>query len=514
MDLNSRFIFLAALASTTPAAAQLALGRISFPTSAAPAPQAEFIRGVLLLHSFQYQEAAEAFRAAQHLEPRFAMAYWGEALTYTHPIWDQQDLPAARAVLARLAPTPAARQARAPTRREQAYLGAVESLYGEGSKPRRDTLYAEALAELVQAEPDDDEAKIFYSVALLGLNQGIRDVPTYMRAGALALDVFRRNEDHPGAAHFIIHAFDDPVHAPLGLSAARRYSGIAPGAAHAQHMTTHIFLALGMWDDVAKQNEIAAGPTPARWRPGHYTHWLVYAYLQQGRFADAQHLLRVLTANSGTADGGGQTANIRARYVLETEQWDGPEARALAARTAAPGEDGYEYSAYTQGLAALKRGDRATAAADLAAIEQRYHDLMLTAKPGAPGSVVVPVILAWSLGAEVLAAAGKLGEAIALLERATALEDGMPEEFGPPVVVVPSHEALGRLYLLAGQPDLALLQFTRALEIGPGRSRALAGLVRAATLAGHPVLAARATEALRRNWHRADSAVTTILSPQ
>ena len=104
------------------------------------------------------------------------------------------------------------------------YLASAEALYGEGSKPRRDTLYADALETLVRAQPDDDEAKVFYSVALLGLNQGVRDVPTYMRAGAIAEDVLRRNPDHPGAAHFIIHAFDDPVHAPLGLYAARRYA--------------------------------------------------------------------------------------------------------------------------------------------------------------------------------------------------------------------------------------------------------------------------------------------------
>ena len=303
---------LAGLTSAVPAASQQALGRISFPTSGAPAAQPEFIRGVLLLHSFQYEEAAEAFRAAQHLDPGFAMAYWGEALTHTHQVWNQQDLPAARAVLARLGPTAGARRARAPTPREQAYLGSIELLYGDGSKPARDTLYAGALEALVQANPDDDEAKTFYSVALLGLSQGIRNIPTYMRAGAIAEDVFRRNDDHPGAAHFIIHAFDDPIHAPLGLYAARRYSVIAPGASHAQHMTTHIFLALGMWDDVARQNEVAAGPARDHWRPGHYTHWLGYAYLQQGRREEAARLVGVLASNSSTPGGRGQLANIRA----------------------------------------------------------------------------------------------------------------------------------------------------------------------------------------------------------
>ena len=512
MALHPWFILLAGFASAAPVAAQQALGRISFPTSGAPAAQPEFIRGVLFLHSFQYDEAAEAFRAAQRLDPGFVLAYWGEALTHTHQVWNQQDLPAARAVLARLGPTADARRARAPTPRERDYLGSVELLYGEGSKPARDTLYAGALEALVRANPDDDEAKTFYSVALLGLSQGIRNIPTYMRAGAIAQDVFRRNDDHPGAAHFIIHAFDDPVHAPLGLSAARRYSVIAPGAAHAQHMTTHIFLALGMWDDVAKQNEVAAGPAPTRWRPGHYTHWLVYGYLQQGRFEEAQRLLSVLAANTTSPAGRGQLANIRARYVVETERWDGLEARALAADSAATGEDGYEYASYVSGLAALARGDRGTAAARLATIERRHHDRLATVKPGDPGSQVVPVILARSLEAQILAHDGKVAEAESLLIRATALEDGMPEEFGPPAVVVPSHETLGRLYLQAGKPAAAVRQFKRALELGPGRSRALLGLARAAGQAGPADLATRTTAELRQTWRRADPDVAALLS--
>ncbi len=504
-------ILLTVLSGFPPLAAQAGLGRISFPTSGAPAAQPEFIRGVLLLHSFQYEEAAEAFQAAQRLDPGFAMAYWGEALTYTHQVWNQQDRGAARAVLARLGATAAARRARAPTPREQGYLGTLEQLYGEGSKPRRDTLYATALEAMVRDYPDDDEAKIFYSVALLGLSQGIRDVPTYIRAGAIASDVFRRNDDHPGAAHFIIHAFDDPVHAPLGLYAARRYSVIAPGASHAQHMTTHIFLALGMWDDVARQNEVAAGPVRTRWRPGHYTHWLVYAYLQQGRRDEAARLVAVLASNT-TPAARGQLANIRARYVLEAERWDSPEAHALAADTAIAGEDEYEYATYAAGLAALRRGDRGIAAAHLAGLERRYRDAFAAVKPGDPGSAVVPLILTWSLGAEIQAHDGKFDEAVSLLRRATALEDRMPEEFGPPAVVAPSHETLGRIYLAAGKPVEAARAFGRALELGPGRSAALVGLTRSAKAAGRADLATRALTTLRQNWLHADPDLTTFLS--
>src|SRR5438874_12533361 len=263
------------------------LGTIDFPASGAPAAQAPFIRGVLLLHSFEYGDAARAFREAQRLDSGFALAYWGAPITYTHPAGTEQDGTAAGAALQRLAATRDARRAKAPTRREQAYLDAVEILYGDGSKAVRDTAYSLAMGRLVARFPADREAKVFYALSLLGLNQGVRDVPSYLRAAAIVDTVFRENPNHPGAAHLLIHSYDDPIHAPLGLAAARAYSKIAPDAAHAQHMTTHIFLALGMWDEVVSQNELASGRDRAACTANHYTAWLGYGYRQQGRYGDA-----------------------------------------------------------------------------------------------------------------------------------------------------------------------------------------------------------------------------------
>src|SRR5204863_219640 len=149
----------------------------------------------------------------------------------------------ARAVLQRLGPSAEARRAKAPTLREKEYLHAVEVLYGDGAKAARDTAYSKAMERLVAAFPTDREAQVLYGVSLLGLSQGVRDVPTYLRAAAIAQRVFRDNPNHPGAAHLLIHCYDDATHAALGLSAARAYSRIAPDAPHAQHMPTHIFLA-------------------------------------------------------------------------------------------------------------------------------------------------------------------------------------------------------------------------------------------------------------------------------
>src|SRR5437899_8573022 len=324
-DILGRVGAVLACLAAGPASAQAPrLGTIDFPTAGAPAARAPFIRGVLLLHSFEYGDAARAFREAQRLDSGFALAYWGEAMTYTHPVWNEQDGNAARAALQRLAATRDARRAKAPTRREQAYLDAVEILYGDGSKAVRDTAYSLAMGRLVARFPADREAKVFYALSLLGLNQGVRDVPTYLRAAAIVDTVFRENPNHPGAAHLLIHSYDDPIHAPLGLAAARAYSKIAPDAAHAQHMTTHIFLALGMWDEVVSQNELASGRDRAAWTANHYTAWLGYGYLQQGRYGDALRHLNLMHKNMDWSRPRqrAELALMRADYVVNTERWD------------------------------------------------------------------------------------------------------------------------------------------------------------------------------------------------
>lgn len=486
------------------------LGTITFPTSGPAAAQAHFERGVLFLHSFEYESAAGAFREAQSAAPGFAMAYWGEAMTYTHPVWNEQDLPRAREALGRLAPDAAGRRAKTTSAREQLYLDAVESLYGEGSKPRRDTLYSAAMERVVAAFPDDDEAKAFYALSLLGLSQGVRDVPNYMRAGAIAQDLLRRNEDHPGAAHYTIHAFDDPIHAPLGLHAARLYSKIAPAAPHAQHMTTHIFVALGMWDDVVSQNIAAAGHDHGRWQAGHYTAWLGYAYTQQGRYDDARKHLELVRSNYHRSTRRGEDPSLlsmRAQYLINSERWTDPIASwqldAPGAGTVALAMD-----AFASAYAALKSGHRARA-------EQHARDLEARAAraPMADAysdNTTVPGILSRQLRALLELESGNRTAALPMLREAAAMEDAIPLEFGPPDVVKPSHELLGEVLLAFGQPAEAQREFMKALALAPGRARSLLGLGRAALSAGDTAAAARALGDLKRAWHSADAGLAEV----
>lgn len=488
---------------SAPLAAQQ-LGTINFPTSAPATAQAPFVRGVLFLHSFEYESAANAFREAQRVAPDFALAYWGEAMTYTHPVWNEQDAGRARGVLARLGPTPAARRGKAPTTREQMYLDAVEALYGEGSKARRDTLYADALERLAAAFPDDDEAQAFYALALLGLSQGVRDVPTYMRAGAIAQGVLRRNENHPGGAHYTIHAFDDPIHAPLGLYAARLYSKIAPAAPHAQHMTTHIFVAMGMWDDVVSQNIVAAGHDHDQWQAGHYTAWLGYGYAQQGRMDEARRHLETVRANFHRTARRGEDPSLlsmRAQYLINSERWTDPVA---TWQLEAPGAGvvARAMDAFTSAYAAIKTGNRLRAERFLAELVQLQKR---TAVDDAySGNLSVPQILERQIRALVMLEGGKRTEALALLHEAARLEDAIPLEFGPPDVVKPTHELLGEVLLGFGEAAAAQREFARALAQAPGRARSLLGLGRAALAAGDSAVARKALADLNRAWHSAD----------
>ncbi|HEX6159781.1 MAG TPA: hypothetical protein VF111_06420, partial [Thermoanaerobaculia bacterium] len=282
-----------------PLFAQNDVGEVAFANSGAPEAQAPFRRGLALLHNFEYPDAAEEFRKAQQIDPSFAMAYWGEAMTYTHPIWFQQNAEAARAVLRRLGATAEERAAKAKTQRERDYLRTVEVLYGEGSKNERDFLFAEAMGDLQARYPDDVDAAAFHALAILGTAHQGRDFATYMRAAAILEELFPAHRSHPGVLHYLIHSYDDPLHAPLGLRAARLYGAVAPEAGHALHMTSHIFVAMGMWDEVIDANRRAiavvnrqrAARNQQKADCGHYPTWLHYGHLQKGDTAAARKAL-------------------------------------------------------------------------------------------------------------------------------------------------------------------------------------------------------------------------------
>ena len=513
---------LLALAASAAPAEDLDLGRIEFPTSGSAEAQGHFLRGALLLHSFEYRDARDAFRKAREIEPDFAMAAWGEAMTHNHPLWLREDLDAARAALEELAPTPAERLAKAPTEREKGYLRAVEILFGEGDKQQRDNAYRDAMAELSTRFPDDLDAAAFHALAILGTCHEGRDTARYMQAAAVVEEVFDRNPEHPGAAHYLIHSYDDPVHAPLGLRAARLYAEIAPAAVHALHMPSHIFLALGLWDETAASNEDSWQASVDRVeRDGldvdrksfHALLWLEYAYLQMGRYDDARRLLSIMeqdAATSGSQNARRHLAYMRAHYLIETGRWD--------EEIAAPDLEGLDIKPtaavlFTDGVAALERGDAEGAEARLAELRRSRQDVLAEATEDHCSTGYVrsgelrtleAQIMELQLSALISHSRGEPDEALRALEAAALLEQDSPFGFGPPVPPKPSLELLGEVLLDLGRPADARERLEQAIARAPRRVLSLRALERAARELDDQAAGDRIAETLREIRHMAD----------
>ncbi len=508
------------------------LGALTFPVSSRiPLARSAFVRGVLLLHLFEYPAAA--FREAERLDPSCAMAYWGEAMTYTHPIWNEQDVAAGRRVLEKLGPSAPDRAASAATARERGYVAAVEILYGDGSKVHRDTLYAAAMQTLARAYPTDDEARLFAALSLLGLSQGVRNVPTYERAAAIAESVLARHPRHPGAAHYLIHAVDDPDHASRGLRAAQALAQVAALADHAQHMTSHIFMALGLWEDVVRANERATKIVDDRLRRGqrdpvacgHYNVWLDYGYLQLGRVADATRLLERCRAQGARTPHGPETLDpdtysfvtMWSHYVCTTGGW--ADSVAHWAIDPGPSLGARLVYAFTRGFGAARRGDAALARAALDDFRQAQAETERWVAESPDASPEHPELQRTrALGAEleglIAFAAGETEQALARLGQATAVEDSMVYAFGPPFVNEPSHEVLGTELLRLKQFVAAERQFRLALKRAPRRTPALLGLARASAALGDSAAARRAYGELAVIWQHADRGQPVVLEAQ
>ncbi len=279
---------------------------IAFPvTTDSPAARTAFERGMVALHSFAYSDAVEAFRAATAADPGFVMGYWGEAMALNRPVWNEQDTAGGRAAVAKLE---AVKLPPNLTPRERALVATVPLLYRGEDKRARDQAYLAAIERVGRDFPDDDEITCLRALAAMGAGRTIvaaggDDLGLRMRAAALALEVFHRNPNHPGAAHYAIHALDDPEHAILALPAAQHYAKAAPDAYHAIHMPSHIFVQLGMWPEARAANEAAWASSlawaarktpPSGQRDTHSLSWLGFIQLQEGRKAAATATLATL----------------------------------------------------------------------------------------------------------------------------------------------------------------------------------------------------------------------------
>jgi tetratricopeptide (TPR) repeat protein len=472
-------------------------GNISFENSGSAAAQSAFLTGIKALHSFQFDGARIAFEEAQSIDPSFAMAYWGQAMSDNHPLWAQQDKDAASRALNRLAPSFEGRLAKAGSEKEKAYISAIEDLYYfSEDKLERDFAYSAALARMNEKWPDDHEISIFYALSLLGtMRPGDSGFARQAKAASIAMGVFAENENHPGAAHFTIHSLDDPDHAILALPAATVYANIAPSSAHALHMPSHIFLQLGMWERVVNSNiEAYAAAVSNNKKLGlkegredfHTLSWLAYANLMLGHHDRAEEnvamALAAVERNPGDTRVRYGYLNMLARHTIETGDCRGASLKS-------DDTDEGQHSAWVTavGMCAITNKDLETART---AMERLSSLRMKTEKAGKSYNALQIQINEKSLGALIAALEGDLDEALTLAEEASIIElDNMSAPSGPPVPMKPAAEMYAEVLAAAGQYSEAITAYKKSLNWVPNRTPSIMGLAKVAELNGNNALA-------------------------
>lgn len=486
------------------------LGKLAFESSCSRPAHELLEQGLAWLHSFEYADAARSFEAAAAVDGGCAIAHWGVAMSYYHPLWappTEAELEKGRSAIAN------AKSASTASQRERAYLDAISAFYGNTEKldhKSRVLAYNAAMAALHQRYPKDDEAAVFYALSLIAVGTMDSD-PQFTQekqAAAILNRVLALNPDHPGVAHYLIHSFDYPPLAQLAVPAAKRYASIAPDSAHAQHMPSHIFTRLGLWEEAIrsdlKSEAAARGYASANGMPDswderlHAMDYLAYAYLQTGQDAKAQGVLSDLNAINRVDPPNFKVAYsataIPARILLERRVWNEAARLELPAnvRSLAPLENFQWAEAhihFARAIGAARSGNAAQAhleTAKLRAIEQALVVPAGTYDWKKQVSIGRRIAEAWLAHAE-----GRPDEAIRLMNAAADLDDATDKHPVTPGAILPAREQLGELLLESGKPQAALAAYEASLKRAPRRLAGLYGAARAARLAGDNAKAAR-----------------------
>lgn len=463
------------------------LGTVNFPVSCAASVQKPFARGVALLHSFWYDEARKEFEQIAKDDPQCAMAHWGIGMSLWHQLWNKPDVATVKQGQAEVAKAEALHP---KTQRERDYIEALGAFY-RGPEPRdedaQDKAYSDAMEKVYEKYPDDHEAAAFYALSLLA-SEPEQDTTFANRKKAAAIleKLFATEPDHPGVAHYLIHTYDKPQMAQLGLPAARRYAEIAPAAPHALHMPSHIFARVGDWQDDIKSNlaSVAATQKAAAMHMGgeghqfHAMDFLVYAYLQCGREADAMAIIEEVKKMPPIHDMYGVGFDVRlyalskfpATYYMELNRWT--DAAALQPVEGASESD-HAITYWARAIGAARSGNVAQAKQDVEAINKIKEDL--AAKKRKLFARVVEddqqEAQAWVLHAE-----GKNDEAVAMLRKLADQED----ESGEEPESVPARELLADMLLDMKRPAEALKEYQTDLKVNPNRFNGLYGAAQAA----------------------------------
>jgi tetratricopeptide (TPR) repeat protein len=480
------------------------LGTLSFETTCNAGAAGPIRQALGWLHSFEYQQAAASFAAAAAADPRCGIAYWGIAMSQYHPLWappTAAELEKAASALAK------AREAGAGSARERAYLAAIETFYRDSDRldhKTRALAYSAAMKQLHERFPEDHEAAIFYALSLIAVGTMDKD-PAFTKekeAGGILNRVLAAAPDHPGVAHYLIHNFDYPPLAELALPAARRYAGIAPASPHAQHMPSHIFVRLGLWDEAIKSNLASEAASrsfaKAQGLPDssserlHAMDYLAYGYLQTGQDAEAEKVLAALNsirrADPPIFTVAYAATAIPARLVLERRQWNRAATLQLPenVRTLAPLDEfkwGEAHVRFARAVGAARGGNPAAARAELAALQAIEDALVIPA--GSYDWKTQVAIERQIAEAWVAYADGRKEEAARLMKAAADLDDATEKHPVTPGAILPAREQLGELLLELGKADEALSEYQASLTRAPRRLGGLYGAARAAKTAGN-----------------------------
>jgi len=517
-----------------------AAGTVDFPVSCAPAVQAEFTRGVALLHSFFYEEARRIFTEVAAKDPNCAMAQWGIAMTWWHPIWTP---PTSDEMRAGKAAVDKAMAMKAGTDRERQFITALNAYYSTPDGPAtgavgqschgpvgprdRVVAYEKAMRQLRDRYPDDFETQTFYALAVLAVgyaNPTDTALSNQLQAAGILEKLWKKNPQHPGVAHYLIHSYDYPAYAERGLAAARSYSSIAPWVPHALHMPSHIFTRLGMWEDSIAANRSSADASRAyaamRHREAteaeelHALDYMAYSYLQEGEDAKAREIADFAATVRKTNpelefSGAYALAAIPARYALERNAWS--EAAALRI-PAVPHWASFPFMEalieYAHALGRAHTGDLDGARKAMARMQQLrgatsdpkfdYFKRQLDQQMQAAS--------AWIAYGE-----GKKEDALDLLRHAAEAEDILGKHPVSPGALVPAREQLGDLLLKLDRPKEAQREFESALKIYPGRFRGLYGAAQASEQVGEKEKAGRYYAKLLEQTAKADGSRSELV---
>jgi tetratricopeptide (TPR) repeat protein len=461
------------------------LGVVKFPTSCSPSVQKDFERAVALLHSFAYSAAEKAFRDVAKADPKCAMAHWGIAMTYFHPLWPpplpEENVARGREEIER------ARQL-GGSDREREFIEALSFIYANDSLPYDDRVnrYTEAIGKLAERNPDDPECQVFYALALLATAPPTDSTHANQKKAAAILEpLFQKYPEHPGIPHYLIHAYDNVEMATQGVKAARVYARIAPSAPHALHMPSHIYTRLGMWEESIASNTAARKAAHEEGDIGEELHamdYLTYANLQLGRDQDAARVLDDLREMTNLSPKYFKVAYAASampvRYAIERRKWN-EAARLVPIADTLP--QAAAITAWSRAVGFARSKQVAAAREEVAKLTSAYEQLRASGDEYWATQIHAQLnsALAWINHAE-----GKEDEAVKLMRAAANEEDAVEKLPVTPGAIVPAREQLGDLLLESNHPADALKEFERALAMTPQRRNALAGASRSREIVG------------------------------